>query len=113
MLHIPSMKSIATTPVGAVIAFAGSLGEPEKATISPIEAWGWMLCDGRKLRCSEYPELYATLGYHYGGSGDTFNIPDYRGCSLQCSGKHEHNVNYIIKFTYFGAVLKPATNTNL
>jgi microcystin-dependent protein len=42
-----------------------------------IEAWGWMLCDGRLLEVEQYPELFAALGYLYGGSDNSFKIPDY------------------------------------
>ena len=44
-----------------------------------VEAWGWMLCDGRTLGTHQYPELFAALGYLYGGSDASFRIPDYRG----------------------------------
>lgn len=81
-------------PVGAVTAFAGAVGTPVPNTaqpvdvtadssLLPIEAWGWMLCDGRALEVGLYEELHATLGYLYGGSGATFNIPDYRGTFLR------------------------------
>lgn len=77
-------------PVGSVIAFAGALGpasyagssatgEPADFTTHPIEAWGWMSCDGRSLSAAVYPELFAVLGYVYGGASEMFNIPDYRG----------------------------------
>jgi microcystin-dependent protein len=79
-------------PVGALVAFAGRLGVPVPNSASPqttyvdsppetepMEAWGWMLCDGRTLSVYLYPELFAALGYLYGGSGDSFFIPDYRG----------------------------------
>lgn len=65
-------------PVGALIAFAGS----DQVT-NPIEAWGWMLCDGRSLSIYHYPELFAALGYLYGGSDGSFRIPDYRGYFLR------------------------------
>ncbi|MGK5027533.1 phage tail protein [Janthinobacterium sp. RB2R34] len=84
-------------PVGAVTAFAGALGTPIPATAAPptsvppagvpvtnaIEAWGWMLCDGRALDCGLYPQLFAVLGYTYGGSGGSFKLPDYRGNFLR------------------------------
>lgn len=84
-------------PVGAVTAFAGALGAPIPASASPptsappdgpyltnaIEAWGWMLCDGRVLDCGLYPELFAVLGYNYGGGGGNFKLPDYRGNFLR------------------------------
>ncbi len=48
-----------------------------------LETQGWMLCDGRKLKVSAYPELCAALGYLYGGASDDFCIPDYRGLFLR------------------------------
>ncbi|MDN2709786.1 phage tail protein [Janthinobacterium sp. SUN118] len=100
------------TPVGAVIAFAGTIAD------TSIEAWGWMVCDGRLLGVSQYPELFATLGYLYGGANDTFRLPDYRGCFLrgraagtdtdagqgagpvrQEAGPNSADVSYLIKFT--------------
>ena len=38
---------------------------------------GFLLCDGRSLKKSEYAELFAIIGYTYGGSGDDFNIPNF------------------------------------
>ncbi len=40
---------------------------------------GWMVCDGRNLGCATHPQLFAVIGYDYGGSGDYFNLPDARG----------------------------------
>lgn len=77
-------------PVGAVIPFAGEItegaGEEHK---SPVIAMGWLPCDGRELKKGEYPELYSVLGKLYGESGDSFNIPDFRGKFLRCVGKGE------------------------
>lgn len=47
------------------------------------ESMGWMLCDGRSLSCSAYPELFAVLGYLYGGEAESFRLPDYRGLFLR------------------------------
>ena len=38
---------------------------------------GFLTCDGRSLKKSEYAELFAVIGYTYGGSGDDFNIPNF------------------------------------
>jgi microcystin-dependent protein len=97
-------------PVGAVCPFAGQVypltgkanavwgntpcnggspvpGQTAEAPINPIEAQGWMLCDGRALGTADYPELFAALGYLYGqaGGGSQFLIPDYRGLFLRGS----------------------------
>lgn len=37
------------------------------------------VCNGRGLNKNEFPELFAMIGYTYGGGGDIFNIPDIRG----------------------------------
>lgn len=70
-------------PVGTVSAYAGAIGPGAGPGAAPIEAWGWMLCDGRALQIAQYPELFAALGYLYGGEGSVFNIPDYRGTFLR------------------------------
>lgn len=81
------LNTAVSIPVGTVVAFAGKIASspsilPSEYTTS-IEAFGWMVCDGRQLLVSEYPELFAVLGYLYGGEGGMFNIPDYRGFFLR------------------------------
>jgi len=51
--------------------------------LNHLEAQGWMLCDGRALPKTVYPELFAVLGNLYGGLGEEFRIPDYRGLFLR------------------------------
>jgi microcystin-dependent protein len=67
-----STKSAAGTiydsdPVGTIITFAG--------TVIPTN---WVLCDGRTLDNTLYPDLFAAIGYKYGGSGSNFQLPDLR-----------------------------------
>ncbi|CAL2084894.1 Collar domain-containing protein [Tenacibaculum sp. 190524A02b] len=86
-----------TTPVGTVIAFAGNIDSYKNIqntttpfVTSPIEAYGWMLCDGTALKAANYPELYAAIGKLYGSSGSgndlCFNLPDLRGQFLRGIG---------------------------
>jgi microcystin-dependent protein len=56
------------TPVGAIIDFAG----PNPPNL-------WMIADGSALSTATYPDLFAAIGYTWGGSGATFNLPDLRG----------------------------------
>ena len=99
-----------STPIGSICPFAGQVdpisgtansiwtnmactgGSPDKptaasASVNRLEAQGWMLCDGRYLSTTAYPELYAVLGNLYGskisGSDSLFAIPDYRGLFLR------------------------------
>ena len=98
----------ADAPVGTICAYAGSItpvstakntvwASSACAASSPvpaqpasssdpavlIEAQGWMACDGRLLPAAKYPELFAVLGYWYGGSNGSFRIPDCRGLFLR------------------------------
>lgn len=70
--------SNATVPSGAVCPFAGASAPP-----------GWLLCDGAAYPTASYPLLFLAIGYTYGGSGATFNVPDLRGrVALGVSGSH-------------------------
>ena len=41
---------------------------------------GWLLCNGRALLRSEYPELFNVIGTSFGStSGSNFKLPDMRG----------------------------------
>ena len=62
------LQSLSFVAVGTIYPFAGS-------TIPDT----FMLCDGSALDTTKYSELFSVIGYTYGGSGDSFNIPDLRG----------------------------------
>jgi microcystin-dependent protein len=57
-----------TNPVGTMLDYAG--------TTAPT---GYLMCDGSSLPVSSYAALFAVVAYAYGGSGASFNIPDFRG----------------------------------
>lgn len=48
---------------------------------------GWLLCDGRELSTTEYPELFQVIGYSFGGHGTIFNLPNLFGRVMGCVGK--------------------------
>ena len=61
------------TPVGSIIAVAGN--------ITPD---GYLHCNGAEILTAVYPELFAVIGYTYGGDGATvFRLPDLRGRWMQ------------------------------
>ena len=68
---------------GCPSANAQSVKADDQVPLNIIESYGWMLCDGRTLNKLNYPELFSVLGYLYGGSGDNFVLPDYRGLFLR------------------------------
>ncbi len=59
---------------------------------------GWLNCDGRGLSTATYNILFQTIGYSFGGSGDTFNLPDARGRIPGAVGNP--NVNSLNPTTY-------------
>jgi microcystin-dependent protein len=36
---------------------------------------GWLKCDGATLDTTAYAQLFAIVGYTYGGSGSDFDLP--------------------------------------
>ncbi len=39
---------------------------------------GWWICDGASKNKNTYTDLFAAIDYNFGGSGDNFNLPDFR-----------------------------------
>ena len=58
-------------PAGGVFPYIGRT--------APV---GYLLCDGASYNRFTYAELFNIIGYTYGGSGNNFNVPDYRDRSL-------------------------------
>ena len=49
----------------------------------------WLLCDGAPLQTATYPELFAVIGYAWGGAGGSFNTPNLSGrMPVGVSGAH-------------------------
>lgn len=55
-------------PSGVMVPFAGK-------TVPD----GWLLCNGAPLAKASYPDLFAAIGYTWGGSEKTFYLPNYNG----------------------------------
>ena len=54
-------------PIGAYLSY------PSQKTIPA----GFLIADGRSLKKAEYTELFDVIGYTYGGSGQSFNLPNF------------------------------------
>ena len=57
----------ASFPAGVMMDYAGSSAPT-----------GWFLCNGASVSTTTYAALFAVIGYTYGGSGGSFNLPDLR-----------------------------------
>ena len=65
-LDVPNIS-----PVGSIMIWPGG-----------TNTWpttNWRQCNGATLSKTTYPELFAVIGYTYGGSGDNFELPNLRG----------------------------------
>lgn len=63
-----AVSGITIIPIGTILPFGGESAPS-----------GYLICDGSSISTGQYPNLFAVLGYKYGGSLNTFNIPDMRG----------------------------------
>jgi microcystin-dependent protein len=79
------------------ITTTGNLNLPLTGTVNLIPAGtitqglytslaGYLLCDGTSYSTTTYAKLFAVIGYNYGGSGASFNVPDFRGMFLRGNG---------------------------
>jgi microcystin-dependent protein len=58
-----------------------------KWSVSNNDFKGWLLCNGRSLQRSQYPELFEIIGTSFGStSSDNFNIPKMGGRVLGAIG---------------------------
>lgn len=70
-------------PVGTISIWAGTGNPPE----------GWLACDGQSYSTGgDYAPLFSAIGHTWGGSGDTFNVPNFGGRALVGAGTG-NNVN--------------------
>lgn len=67
-IDIRPLTSTTQSVPGMINQFAGSAAPN-----------GWLICDGRSIPIADKPNLFAVIGYKYGGSGDSFNIPNLKG----------------------------------
>lgn len=65
------VKQAAATPTGVILPYGG--------TSAPTD---FLFCYGQSLSTSTYADLHSAIGYTYGGSGSSFNLPDLRGRTI-------------------------------
>jgi len=56
-------------PLGSMIVFPSATPPNAK----------WLRCEGQPLSTTIYADLFAVIGYSFGGAGLSFNLPDLRG----------------------------------
>jgi len=63
--------SLPKIPAGVVSQYAGGLAPS-----------GYLFCAGQAASSSQYPDLFAAIGYLYGGSGTIFYLPNLQSKTL-------------------------------
>lgn len=66
--NIAKLKQTKAEPAGTIKMYGGATAPS-----------GYLFCRGQSVAKVTYPELFSAIGYTYGGSGDVFNLPDFRG----------------------------------
>lgn len=64
--------------------WAGNVSAAIDASVGSIDLWpvpenipaNFLPCDGKNYNIKDYPVLFKVIGYMYGGSGVTFNVPN-------------------------------------
>lgn len=74
---------MSTLKVSAVTDSSGNSLLPLPGTVmffaSSTSPSGWIKCNGASLSTTTYSNLFSAIGYSFGGSGASFNVPDLRG----------------------------------
>jgi hypothetical protein len=60
----------------------------------------YLICDGSGVSTTAYPELFNIIGYTYGGSGNTFNLPNFESKFPIASNSSNANGNPTSNFAY-------------
>jgi len=52
----------------------------------------YLICDGSSLSVTQYQQLFNVIGYNYGGSGASFNLPDFRNYYILGGNNNINNI---------------------
>jgi microcystin-dependent protein len=84
----------------SVLRKSGELSAVHRPTVGDVKMSlvdadhvGWLKCDGRSLSINEYRQLYDVLGFQFGGSGSSFNLPNPQGRVLGIAGQVDLSSN--------------------
>lgn len=75
-LTAAAVNSELAFPTGIIVPYAGLTAPAQGVSTTPLP---WLLCDGTPQSTTTYATLFSAIGYTYGGSGGSFNLPDMRG----------------------------------
>ena len=77
---VPPDGSVTSAKLAAGVGFLSGMLMPYAGASAPT---GWEFCYGQSVSTTgTYANLFASIGYIYGGSGSSFNLPDLRGRTI-------------------------------
>lgn len=95
-----TIYNISTVPAGTIKMLISNISPPA----------GYLICNGASYLATDYPNLYAVIGNTYGGSGSSFNVPNFQ--SYFPIGGNSSNTNGAATSNYVtGNGTSGATNT--
>jgi len=71
--NITALQTQANTIQASIVRTVGSIIMVMSPTVPPYT----LLCNGALYSTVAYPELFAIIGYNYGGSGSQFAVPNF------------------------------------
>jgi len=82
----PAVSGAVTAAANSFPAFTNTVSGPGVVPVGAVMQWiasnapsGWLLCAGQGAHTNTYSNLFAVIGFQYGGSGTNFLLPDMRG----------------------------------
>lgn len=75
---LPYDTTVLVSDMSAAIAGASGTGDMKMWPTASAPS-GWAFCDGSSYTTAAQADLFAVIGYTFGGSGANFNVPDLRG----------------------------------
>jgi microcystin-dependent protein len=83
---------VAPFPSGSIIDFGG--------TSAPS---GFLICDGSSYSTTVYSDLFSAIGYTWGGSGSSFNVPNLsRSVTIGSGGTASDTIGNVVGDTFSG-----------
>ncbi len=72
------MTSYCRSPLSFSAHQRPTVGDTKTSAVA-LDHLGWLKCDGRALNVEDFYMLFRVIGYSFGGSGTTFNLPNTGG----------------------------------
>lgn len=86
-INNPNMFAAGVIPDSAFADPPFASGDIKPTCATAGAPTGWLVCDGTSYSTGGiYANLFAAIGYTWGGSGSSFNVPDFRGRALIGAG---------------------------